>query len=98
MAKKIISLSGKIKRIHASESEPPHTITFTLEGDTSIHTMLANYEAFTNGLRLTAPGDVVSIEAQQDTGFLGMKYPVISTWTNVTLDAELGRPQPASKF
>jgi hypothetical protein len=98
MAKKIISQSGKIKRIHVSETDTHYTVMFTLDGDTVVHTMLANYEVYTNSLRLTAPGDVVRIEAREDTGFLSMKYPAISTWTNVTLDAELGRPQPASKF
>jgi len=97
MAKKIISLSGKIKRIHANEGDIHTTVMFTLEGDTVIRTMLVNYEVYTNSLRLTAPGDVVQIEAREDTGFLSMAYPTVFSWTNVTLNAELGRSQPNSK-
>lgn len=98
MAKKLITLSGKIKRIHASENDARYSVVFTLEGDTAVHTMLAGFEVYSNSLRLAAPGDVVRIEAQEDTGFFAMKYPTISTWTNVTLDAELGRPQSVNKF
>jgi len=92
MAKKIISLSGKIKRIHANQNENHYSVVFTLDGDATVHTMLASYAVYTNSLRLTSPGDIVRIEAREDTGFLSMKYPAISTWTNVTLDAELGKP------
>jgi hypothetical protein len=98
MAKKLITLSGKIKRIHVSEDDNRYSVMFTLEGDPDVYTMLAGYEVYTNSLRLTAPGDHVQIEAKEDTGFLSMKYPTISTWTNVMLDIELGRPVPAKKF
>jgi hypothetical protein len=98
MAKKFITLSGKIKRIHASENDTRYSVVFTLEGDNVVHTMVANYEVYTNSLRLTSPGDVVHIDAREDTGVFGMQYPTILTWTNITLDTEMGRSQPAPKY
>lgn len=88
MTNKSRILSGKIKRIHVDQGDSSQFVTFTLEGDPAIHTLVGEYAHY-DKLKLTAPGDQVVFEVEEEGWIL--KRAVIKGFTNRTLTAELGQ-------